>query len=50
VLPNGAKILCESRGALPFALGGRKLDMLLKDARTHDAPTFNIAKRTGAIL
>lgn len=50
VLPNRAKILCQLHGALTFALGDRKLDILLKDARTRDAPIFNIAKRTGVML
>lgn len=50
VLPNRAKILCRLHGALIYALGERKLDILLKDARTRDAPVFNIAKRTGVML
>jgi len=48
--PNRAKMLCRLYGALIFALGDRKLDVLLKDARTRDAPIFNIAKRTGVLL
>lgn len=48
--PNRAKILCRLYGALIYALGDRKLDVLLKDARTRDAPIFNIAKRTGVLL
>ena len=50
VLPNRARTLCRLHGALIYALGERKLDILLKDARTRDAPVFNIAKRTGVIL
>lgn len=50
VLPDRAKILCKLHGALTFALGERKLDILLKDASTPDAPIFKIAKRTGVIL
>lgn len=50
LLPNRAKVLCKLHGALIFALGERKLDILLKDAQTQDAPIFNIAKRTGVIL
>ena len=50
VLPNRAKILCRLYGALIYALGDRKLDILLKDARTRDAPVFTIAKRTGIML
>ena len=49
-LDNRAKILCKLHGALTLALGERKLDMLLKDTRTQDAPIFNIAKRTGVML
>lgn len=48
--PNRAKVLCDLYGALIFALGDRKLDVLLKDGRTADAPIFNIAKRTGVPL
>jgi len=48
--PNRAKMLCRIYGALIYALGDRKLDVLLKDARTRDAPIFNIAKRTGVLL
>jgi len=48
--PNRAKMLCSLYGALIYALGDRKLDVLLKDARTRDAPVFQIAKRTGVIL
>lgn len=50
MLPNRAKALCQLHGALTFALGDRKLDILLKDARTEDAPIFDIAKRTGVLL
>ena len=49
-LPNRARALCRLYGALICALGDRKLDILLKDPRTPDAPVFNIAKRTGVIL
>lgn len=48
--PNRAKVLCNLYGALIFALGDRKLDVLLKDGRTSDAPIFNIAKSTGVLL
>lgn len=50
VFPNRAKTLCSLYGALIYALGERKLDILLKDARTRDAPVFTIAKRTGVML
>ena len=45
--PNRAKTLCSLYGALIFALGDRKLDGLLKDGRTSDAPIFSIAKPPG---
>lgn len=47
---NRAKVLCKLYGALILALGDRKLDVLLKDGRTSEAPIFNIAKRTGVLL
>ncbi|MDD2720621.1 MAG: nucleotidyltransferase domain-containing protein [Gallionella sp.] len=48
--PNRAKVLCTLYGALILALGDRKLDVLLKDGRTADAPIFGIARRTGVML
>jgi len=48
--PNRAKVICNLYGALILALGDRKLDILLKDGRTADAPIFSIAKRTGVLL
>ena len=50
VLPNRARAICNLYGALIFALGDRKLDILLKDAQTRDAPIFAIAKNTGVLL
>lgn len=50
VLPNRVQALCSLYGALIYALGDRKLDILLKDAHTQNAPVFDIAKRTGVIL
>ncbi|MDF9392791.1 nucleotidyltransferase domain-containing protein [Methylococcus capsulatus] len=50
VLPNRAEALCRLHGALIMALGDRKLDIVLKDARTEEAPIFEIARRTGVIL
>ncbi len=49
-LDNRAKAICDLHGALTFALGDRKIDVLLKDACTPDAPIFEIAKRTGIPL
>ena len=45
-----AKVLCQSHGALTLALGERKIDVILQDARTPFAPVFEIAKRTGILL
>jgi predicted nucleotidyltransferase len=50
VFANRAIVLCRLHGALIVALGEQKLDILLKDARTQNAPVFDIAKRTGVIL
>jgi hypothetical protein len=33
-----------------MALGDRKLDIALKDARTVETPIFEIARRTGVLL
>jgi predicted nucleotidyltransferase len=49
-LPNRAQALCRLEGALVMALGDRKLDILLKDCRTPDAPIFAIARRRGVQL
>lgn len=42
--------LCKLGGALVMQLGDRKIDVLLKDARTPDAPIFDVARRTGVLL
>ncbi|MEI6067682.1 MAG: nucleotidyltransferase domain-containing protein [Methylococcaceae bacterium] len=49
-LPNRADAICRLYGALFMALGDRKLDIVLKDAHTVDAPIFEIARRTGVLL
>ena len=49
-LENRAKALCQLHGALTLALGERKIDIILRDARTPFAPVFEIAKRTGILL
>lgn len=46
-LDNRAKVICRLSGALTLALGDRKIDIVLKDANTPNAPIFDIAKRTG---
>jgi predicted nucleotidyltransferase len=49
-LPSRADAICRLYGALIMALGDRKLDIVLKDACTVDAPIFEIARRTGVLL
>jgi hypothetical protein len=49
-LENRAKTICQLSGALTMALGDRKIDIILKDANTPNAPIFDIAKRTGIPL
>lgn len=50
VLPDRVGALCHLEGALVMGLGDRKIDVLLKDARTADAPIFAAAKATGVLL
>lgn len=50
ILDNRADTVCGLYGALIMALGDRKLDIVLKDARTGVAPIFKIAKRTCVML
>ncbi len=49
-LPNRAMGICQLYAALIVALGDQKLDLVLKDAKTNDAPIFEIARRTGVLL
>lgn len=50
VIPSRTTALCKLEGALAVRLGDRKIDVLLKDARTADAPIFDIARKTGVLL
>ena len=50
MVPNRAQAICSIQGALMRTLGDRKIDILLKDPRTPDAPIFEIARRTGVTL
>jgi len=51
VMPNRIRLLCMIEGALVMALGGdRKLDILLKDARTFNAQIFNAPRRQVFLL
>jgi len=49
-LANRATTICQLSGALTFALGDRKIDIILKDAKTPPSPIFDIAKRIGVLL
>ncbi|CAK0775437.1 conserved hypothetical protein [Gammaproteobacteria bacterium] len=50
VVPNRVSALCKLEGALVMGLGDRKIDVLLKDARTVDAPIFRSARQQGVLL
>ncbi|CAK0772823.1 DNA polymerase beta [Gammaproteobacteria bacterium] len=50
IVSNRVSTLCRLEGALVIGLGDRKIDVLLKDARTVDAPIFHVAKRQGILL
>ena len=50
IIANRAQAICAIGGALWRALGDRKIDILIKDPRTPDAPIFKIAKETGVML
>jgi len=50
IIPNRIKSLCHLEGSLIMALGDRKLDILLKDGRTLEAPVFSVARRQGTRL
>jgi len=47
---NRAEIICKLYASLIMVLGDCKIDILLKDERSADAPIFQIAKRTGILL
>lgn len=49
-LPNRADMICRLYSALIYALGDRKLDILLKDAKTEEIPVFTFAKQRGVLL
>jgi predicted nucleotidyltransferase len=47
---NKASLLCKLEGALVMRLGDRKIDTLIKDATSEDAPIFQVAKQNGILL
>ena len=50
VLPNRVAVLCQLEGRLAMTLGDRKIDILLKDARTPEAPIHRAAREQGVLL
>ena len=50
VVDNRAQAICAIHGALVRRLGDRKIDILLKDARTPEAAVLTIARETGVPL
>lgn len=51
ILPNRVDVLCKLEGRFAKVLGDRKIDILLKDARTsHDAPIYQAARTKGEPL
>lgn len=50
VIENRAQAICAIHGALMRSLGDRKIDILIKDPRTPEAPVFRIAQQRGVQL
>jgi hypothetical protein len=50
ISPNRIKTLWRIEGAPAMAPGDRKLDVLLEDSRTPEAPVFTVARRRGVLL
>lgn len=50
VVENRAQAICAIQGALMRSFGDRKIDLLIKDPRTPEAPVFRIAQKTGVLL
>lgn len=49
-LPNRVAALCRLEGSLVMKLGDRKIDIILKDARTPEAPIHRAAREHGVLL
>jgi len=49
-LPNRVAALCRLEGRLVMKLGDRKIDIILKDARTPEAPIHQAAREQGVLL
>lgn len=50
VVAGRISALCRIEGELVVRLGNRRIDLLLKDAQTAEAPIFDVARRTGVLL
>lgn len=50
IIENRADAICAIQGALFRSFGDRKIDIVLKDLRTPDAPVFRNARETGVVL
>ena len=49
-LLNRVSALCRLEGSLVMKLGNRKIDIILKDARTPEAPIHRAARENGVLL
>jgi len=49
-LPNRVSALCRLEGSLVMKLGDRKIDIILKDARTPETPIHHAARENGVLL
>ena len=49
-LPNRVTTICRLEGSLVMKLGDRKIDIILKDARTPEAPIHRAARDHGVLL
>lgn len=47
---NRAETICRLYGELITMLGEQKIDILLKDKNTDEAPIFEIARHNGVLL
>ena len=50
ILSNRVAALCRLEGRLVMTLGDRKIDIILKDPRTPDAPIHLAARAQGVLL
>ena len=50
IVPNRVEAMCRLEGRFAMVLGDRKIDFLLRDARTSEAPIHRLAKEKGVPL